>query len=114
MYDDFNEGEIDEVLAIMAEDIEWTEPEGSTYGGTYESPEAVLENVFEAVLDDYEEFHVECERVIDGDEMVVALGTFYATPEMGERIESPFAHVCELEDGRITRFADYTDTALWQ
>ncbi|WP_306058946.1 nuclear transport factor 2 family protein [Natronococcus wangiae] len=114
VYDEFNEGNIDSVLATMADDIEWSEPEGFVFGGTYRSPAAVLENVFEPARGEFKAFKVEPDRFVDGGDTVVALGTFRATTEAGEQIESPFAHVFDLSDGRIARFANHTDTALWR
>lgn len=113
-YEDFEKGDVEAVLARMADDIEWIEPEGMPFRGTYRSPAAVRENVFEPALEGFETFAVEPDRFVDGGSTVVALGAFRATTEDGERIDSPFAHVWELEDGRIVRFQNYTDTALWQ
>ena len=52
------------------------------------------------------------DQLIVGGDRVVALGDFHATTEAGDRIESPFAHVYDLHDGRINRFMNYTDIAL--
>ncbi|MFC4437856.1 MULTISPECIES: nuclear transport factor 2 family protein [Natrialbaceae] len=114
VYDGFNEGDIDSVLARMADDIEWTEPDGIMFAGTYRTPTAVLENVFQPAMREFKTFRVEPDQFIDGGDTVVALGMFRATTEADEQIESPFAHVYEHHDGRITRFVNYTDTALWQ
>jgi ketosteroid isomerase-like protein len=114
VYEGFNAGDLESVLATMADDIEWVEPLGFVFGGTYHGPNAVRENVFVPAMEEFETFRVEPDRFIDGGDTVVALGTFYATTESGEEVESPFAHVNELHDGHITRFVNYTDTALWR
>ncbi|MCO8244161.1 MULTISPECIES: nuclear transport factor 2 family protein [unclassified Haladaptatus] len=114
VYDGFNEGDLDSVLATMADDIEWVEPEGSHFSGVYHGPDTIRTNVFEPARDDFEAFDVEPDRFVDAGDTVVALGAFHATTNAGERFESPFAHVHELQDGNITRFENYTDTALWQ
>jgi len=114
VYRGYNEGDIDSVLALMTDDVEWVEPEGFVFGGTHHGPEAVLEHVFEPSMAKYESFSVEPERYVDCGDTVVALGTFHATTEAGESIESPFAHLNEVHDGHVTRFVNYTDTALWQ
>jgi ketosteroid isomerase-like protein len=114
-YEAFNAGEIDDVLAVMADDIEWVEPEGDPYGGTYHGPDAVRENIFGRSMEDFEELMVGTERFLDCGDAVVVLGTFRGTVKAtGTSITTPFAHVCELEDGRLTRFVNYTDTAIWQ
>ncbi|EFW90350.1 hypothetical protein ZOD2009_19873 [Haladaptatus paucihalophilus DX253] len=114
VYEGFNEGDLESVLATMAENVEWVEPVGFVFAGTYHGPDAVRENVFVPAMERFESFRVEPDRFIDGGDTVVAVGTFHATTEDGERIESPFAHVNELHDGHITRFVNYTDTALWR
>ncbi|WP_458185192.1 nuclear transport factor 2 family protein [Haladaptatus sp. NG-WS-4] len=114
LYESFNEGDIESALATMGDGVEWIEPEGFVFDGTYHSPDEVLENVFMPAKEEFETFRVEPDRFIDGGDTVVALGTFSATNEAGELIESPFAHVNDLHEGHITRFANYTDTALWQ
>jgi ketosteroid isomerase-like protein len=115
VYNAFNEGDIDTPMATMAEDIEWVEPEGDIYGGTYHGPEEVLENVFTPCLEDFEDFQVDTDEFIDGGDTIVVLGTFHGMHRTsGKSLAVPFAHVCELEDGRMTRFIDYLDTVLWQ
>lgn len=112
-YDAFARGDIEAVLASFDEDIEWVEAEGGPYGGTYHGPEAVVENVFARLGEEWEEFVVEPDRfVVDGD-TVVALGTYRGTyAATGESFEAPVAHAWDLEDGRITRFQQYVDTVL--
>lgn len=40
-YEAFNERNLDTVAETFAEDVEFVEPEGWRYGGTYHSPDAV-------------------------------------------------------------------------
>lgn len=113
-YEWFNEGDIEAVLSIMDDDIEWIEPEGDRYGGTYHGPDAVMENVFAAVMEDFDELTVDAERFIDGGDTVVVMGTYRGTiTESGEALEVPFVQVCELDGGKLTRFTSCTDTLLW-
>lgn len=113
-YDAFNDGDIETVVATMAEDIEWMEPEGFYAGGTYHGPDEVVENVFTPAIEQFESFRPEPERFVADGDTVVTLGRFEATTPEGERIVSPFAHVWELRDGRVRRLVNYTDTALWK
>ena len=115
LYDSFNRGDIDEALAGMGDEIEWVELEGDPYGGTYHGPDAVRENIFGRAIEDFEKLEVDVDRYLDCSGTVVALGTFRGTlAKMGTRLETPFAHVCEVEDGRLSRFVNYTDTEMWQ
>lgn len=114
-YERFNEGDVDAVLASFDEDVEWTEPDGSPYRGTHRGPEAVLENVFGPSMEEYEDLEIAVERFVDGDGTVVVLGTFNGADRgTDESVEIPFAHVCDVVDGKLIRFEDYIDTAVWQ
>jgi ketosteroid isomerase-like protein len=112
-YDAFARGAIDEVTAVMSEDIEWFEAEGGPYGGAYHGPQEVVENVFVPLGTEWEGFTVEPDRfVVDGD-TVVAMGTYTGTyAETGKSFEAPFAHAIDLDDGTIVRFQQYVDTVL--
>lgn len=113
-YAAFNEGDIESVVAMMDEDIEWVEPEGSPYSGTYHGPNAVIENVFGPSVEEVEGFEVVPDRFVDGRDCVVVLGSARGTvAETGKSLDIPFAHVCDLRDGRMIRFVDYTDTHIW-
>lgn len=114
-YEAFNEQNLEKVLGKFDDNIEWVEPEGWPYGGTYHGPNAVVENVFEPALSDNEDFVVRPDRFIDGGETVVVVGAFRGTvAETGNSFDLPFAHVHDMEDGRITRTQVYTDTAQYQ
>jgi ketosteroid isomerase-like protein len=46
---------------------------------------------------------------------VVALGRYGATAKQtGKRLDAAFAHVWELEDGKLKRYYHYTDTLKFQ
>jgi hypothetical protein len=112
-YDAFARGTIDEVTAVMAEDIEWVEAEGGPNGGVYHGPEEVVENVFVPLGTEWEGFTVDVERYVADGDTVVALGTYSGSyAETGKGFEAAFAHAIDLEDGMIVRFQQYTDTAL--
>ena len=114
-YAAFNEGDIGHVTGVMDADIEWTEPEGSPYRGTYRGPNAVVESVFTPSAEDIEDFEVATDSFIDGGDSIVVLGTARGTVRAtGKSLNAPFAHVLDLEDGRMTRFVDYADTHSWQ
>jgi ketosteroid isomerase-like protein len=113
-YDAFNERNFEAVMEIFGEAIEWVEPDGSRYSGTYHGPEEVGE-MFERLLSDVDDFAVEPDRILDAGETVVALGHAQGTVvETGETLDVPFAHVWDMEDGRATRFQHYTDTAQFE
>ena len=113
-YKAFNERNFEAVMEIFGEAIEWIEPDGSRYHGTYHGPEEVS-GLFEHLLSDIDDFTVEPDRILDAGETVVALGHAQGTVvETGETLDVPFAHVWDMEDSRATRFQHYTDTAQFE
>lgn len=112
-YESFAAGDVEAVLETFAPDITWVEAEGGPYGGTYEGPEAIVEHVFGPLGTEWDPFRVEPDRFVHDGSTVVSTGTYSGTHgETGESFEAPFAHVWDLEDGRIVRFQQYVDTAL--
>ena len=110
-YEGFNTGDIEKVIATFDEDVEWIEPAGARYAGSYHGPEAIAQEVFSGTATDYEGFQATPHRYVDGGDTVVVLGELSGTTrETGEEISVPFAHVCEIEDGKMVRFTDYHDT----
>ena len=110
-YEGFNNGDIEAVLATFDEEIEWIEPAGARYAGSYQGPESIAEGVFSNTAADYKGFQATPHRYVDGGDTVVVLGELSGTARAtGEDISVPFAHVCEIEDGRMVRFTDYHDT----
>jgi uncharacterized protein len=111
LYDAFAAGNIPEVLGAMSSNVSWTEAEGFMYGGTYNGPNAILEKVFMRLGTEWEGFSAVPDQIIDGGDSIVALGSysgkFLAT---GKNVTVPFAHSWTLENGRITKFVQYTDT----
>ncbi len=115
-YDAFSRGDIDAVLSMMDPDIVWQEPdvEGIPAGGTHHGREAVAENVFGRVSEDWDEFQVVPEEFLDAGDRVVVLGLFQGKGKAtGGTLDAPFAHVWTLREGKMVHFRNYTDTTNW-
>jgi hypothetical protein len=93
VYEAVGRGDMDAVVAALDADVEWIEPEGGPYGGTYHGPEAVVEEVLGSVTGEWEEFVVEPDRFVVDDGTVVALVTHRGLHTNGERFEAPIADV---------------------
>lgn len=114
VYDAFAKGDVPAVLGAFDDNISWTEAEGFMYGGTYNGPNAVLENVFMKLGTEWEGFAAVPNNIVDGgDGNVIATGTYsgkYLSTD--KSVTVPFAHSWELSDGKIKKFTQYTDTAV--
>lgn len=114
LYESFADGDIDAVVDTWAPDVELIESEGLIGSGTFRGADAIVENVFDGMANDWTDVTVTPERYIDGGETVVALVTWSGTNvETGTSTEFEAAHVFDLEDGRIARWTSYADSALF-
>lgn len=114
LYDAFARGEVPTVLGAFDPNIVWMQADNSNYAdrNPYRGPQAIAEGVFMRIGQDWNNFRVNVEQVIDGGENVVALGHYTATNKStGQPLNAQFVHVWWLRDGKIVRFQQYTDTA---
>lgn len=115
LYEAFNRGDLEECLAGFADDIAWTEPEGSPFvGGTVHGPDAVLDEAFLPLDERFSEFEVAIDRFIDGGDTVVMQGAHSGTTTDGQAFEIPAVHVMDMADGQVQSFTSYEDTVLTQ
>jgi ketosteroid isomerase-like protein len=112
VYAAFGVGDVPKVLSSMHPQIQWTQTPGYKYGGTYGSPQAVLENVFAKIPVGFESFSIDVERLIDAGHVVVMQGHYVAKGKAtGRSVRAAVAHVLEISDGKIVRFDQYLDSA---
>lgn len=107
-------GKLDAALALLANDIQWSDPKGFPYGGALTTPAQVRHRVFEAIGADWAAFGITPERFIEGTDgrSVVVLGRYTGTHGASRRaLDIPFAHVWSTAGGTITSFFTHTDTA---
>lgn len=114
VYDAFAAGDVPAVLGAFDENISWTEAAGFMYAGTYQGPQAVLENVFMRLGTEWEGFAAVPEKIVDGgDGNVIATGTYSGKYlATGKSMSVPFAHEWELRDRKVKKFRQHTDTAV--
>ena len=108
IYEAVEHGDVDAVVDALDENVEWIEPEGGSYGGTYRGPDDVVENVLGNIGGDWEEFSIVPERFVADGDTVVALVKHRGThAETSEHYEAPIADVWNLTEGKITLFQHY-------
>ncbi len=97
-------GETQEMLDYCTEkniasdvDLEWTEAERFPYyGGTWHSPQAVIDKLLLPLGRDWEDFSANVDDFIAQDHRIVAFGTYSGTyRQTGRFMSSPFAHVVD-------------------
>lgn len=111
LYASFAQGDVPAVLAIMADDIQWTEADGFPLAGTYVGPQAVVDGVFTRLGEIGDDWTVVAEQFVADGDTVVALGHYsWKHKSSGKPAAVNMAHVWTLGDGNIVAFQQHVDT----
>lgn len=110
-YASFAKGDIPAALGAFADDIQWTEADGSPLAGTYVGPQGVLEGVFMRLGEIGDEFAVVPDRLVADGDTVVALGNCtWNRKSSGEPVAVKMVHVWTLDSGKAVTFQQHIDT----
>ena len=115
IYENFARGDIPTVLAALAPNIEWDEPQASGLydAGLHRGVQAVAEEIIAPVPTYYEEFAVVPDEFIDAGDRVFVLGEFRGKGKAsGTPFVAPFVHIFTFRSdwALVIRFQNYTDT----
>lgn len=116
LYDAFAEGDAATVLGALHPEARWVEAENSPYAdrNPYVGPQQVGEGLFARLMADFPDFTVTPANLVAEGEKVVSMGRYRGTCDAtGEPLDAQFVHVWTVEDGAVTGFQQYTDTAQW-
>lgn len=112
-YAAFNIGNIEGLLSLFAEDIEWTLPsvEGVPFGGTYKGRGQVAE-FFKTLTTAEDILEFTQENFIAQDDKVVVTGRSKARAKStGRTLETAYVHIFTVSGGKVQKFIEYFDTA---
>ena len=113
LYDAFARRDTDTIRRLFHPQIEWVQNDGFPGGGRHVGADAVLNDVFAKFRADWSAWHAPVAEWLDAGETIVAIGEYRGThKKTGRSMTAAFAHVYDVKDGRITRFRQYTDTAV--
>ncbi len=111
-YAAFRSGDIPGVLALLDPRIRWTEAAGSAYPGTFVGPESIVQDLFVRLGEDWTTFLPAPQEYADLGGRVLALGWYEGTHRAtGKAMRGRFAHLFDVDGGRITAFESINDTA---
>lgn len=113
MYEAFARSDIPAVLNALDPQVEWREADNFPYAdrNPYMGPQAVLEGVFMRLGHEWNGFSVTPDTLLDAGEHVVALGIYSGThTTTGKQVRAQFAHIWTIEQGKVRKFQQYTDT----
>jgi hypothetical protein len=113
-YAAFQRGDIDGVIALLAEDIDWLVPgwPADLPMGGQRKGKAEVKRFFREVAESWNFEGFEPRQLVAQGETVVALGYYSGTSKAGaRRFGAEWAHAFTIRNGKIGKFREYTDTA---
>jgi uncharacterized protein len=105
-YEAFAAGDMETVMNLFDDDIEWVQPGGSSVSGTFHGKAEVMEHLARLAEKD---LTVKLNRLVAEGDTVVALTEVSAGGESGDD-----ADVFVLRDGKTIRVEAHGDTALME
>jgi hypothetical protein len=113
LYAAFAARDLPRIRELFAPDIEWNQNAGFPNGGRHVGVDVVLKDVFGKFRTDWSAWKVVVHEYLDAGDTIVAIGEYQGTHRLtGRTMTAAFAHVYDVRDGRITRFRQFTDTAM--
>jgi len=97
-------------LELCDDSIEWTVMKNMPNGGTHVGKKNVFDGYFPKLFAKFAEFHVVTDEFIETGNRVIVLGTYKITSKSGKKFDAPFVHIYTIQDGKIAKFRQYSDT----
>lgn len=111
MYDAFARQDHAAIRRIFDPEIEWLQMDGFPMGGHHHGVDQIFAEVFAKFRLHWLDWAAVVDQYLDAGSNVVALGHYVGTAKQtGRSVRAPFAHVYTVQEGRIIKFVQYTDT----
>ena len=113
-YNNFKTGNIQALLALLSDDIEWQLPEVENVPFTGKrTGRAAVGEFFALVGTNQDVLSFEPREFIAQGDKVVSLGDYeWRVKDTGREFGSDFAHVFTIRDGKVIAFKEYFDSAV--
>ena len=106
-------GDMDACLALLADDITWTNIGSTKFSGTYVGKQALLDDLLGPLFSQLKTgFSSQIERLTGEGEIVVAQTSGNAETTDGTPYNNSYCQVFRVLDGQIVEVKEYMDTAL--
>ena len=112
-YEAGNRGDMDACLAMLAEDLVWTNIGSTPFSGTYTGKQAVLEQLIGPLFSRLRAgIRSKIENLIAEGDVVVAETSGTAETLDGIAYNNAYCQIMTIRGGRIVRVKEYFDTEL--
>ena len=111
LYEAFNRGDIQTILANTESNAEWVNfgPATVPYQGDFRGR---IADFFKAIGESTTGGNVAVDRIFASGDVVVTEGRYTASVrDTGARIDAPIAHIFTVRDGKVTSWRGYGDSA---
>lgn len=100
------------LMASLADDVVWTEAAGFPYAGTYHGPQAIIDNVFQRLTNEWIDYQAKVHTYLSEGDHVAAFGVYSGIyRKTGIAMKATFAHLYRLKEGKIISMEQYVDSA---
>jgi ketosteroid isomerase-like protein len=114
LYSSFRNKDYDIFRALCSDDIEWIQNEGFPKGGHHRGANAVIKEVFQQFDKDWTYFKYRIDEMIesrDGSRVIVVGAYLGQHQQTRKTIEAAAIHLYDIENQKVKRFRQFTDTA---
>lgn len=113
MYRSYRSGDYAAFEAICSPQIQWVQMPGFPGGAVWHGPKAVIEGVFKGNDGRWEGFGFDISEYLDSGSAVTVVGAYRGTHRTtGKAFTAPTVHLCDIVDGKVARFRQFTDTKV--
>lgn len=113
MYAAFSSGDIAFVLSCLDENVVWESegPASLSFSGIRRGVAAAT-GFFEAIGNDHDNIKLDMPVIFGDGDYVAAFGRYSVTMKAtGKPVDTPLAHFWTFNNGKVTRYVNYSNTA---
>jgi ketosteroid isomerase-like protein len=100
---------------LLDPQVEWIFMDGFPHGGVRRGVDAIVEQTFEPLMSDYDDWHIDVEEILDADGTVVGVGRYCGIARASGRfVSAAFCHLFRLRDDVVVQVRQFTDTAQFE
>ena len=114
LYEAFGKGEIDTIIDHLASRFVWRfdAPPTVPFAGDFKTPDEVRRAFFGSLAESQKDQALNAEEFVAHDDKVVMIGRYSAmVTATNKRIDVAVVHVFTIQNGKITRYLNFTDSA---
>lgn len=114
LYAAFGKGDIETIIDHLADQLVWRfdAPAVIPYAGEHDTPDQVKEAFFANLASTQKDYSLQTDEFIAQGDKVIMVGSYGATVKAtGKRFDLSLVHVWTIQNSKVKRFVNFTDTA---